>query len=717
MFEPIEGGSYEDINTLKKGEAFIRCYLPPVPKKEDILFSDLPISEQYWKRTPLPEWWGELLLEETKAKENNPKYFNPKLQKFRNQEWLRRLNGVWFMNNGKPTYLTGACYYYINWWRADHEQNGGYPIYNDEIRKRYYFRQICWEDPKCLGYLLIGSRGFGKTTEESSSMVESITKPPRRRQAVIQSKSEDDAKKVFLNKIRPSYNDLPEFFKPVSNHGSIPDKMLSFYRDLVRGKKAKLSTFTDEDELQNTLWYSAAKEKQLSGQSISDLFNDEIGVTDPKKEADVYIRNQVNRFCVYRNHVKVGIIRATTTVEEMDKGGAQCKNVWDDSDITQRTANGFTKSGLYRYMVSDIDSSTQYQDKYGFINKEKAKEFHDNERLARKDDHLELNSYIRKYPRDETELFTKPANKCHFDAHTLTQRLKSISEDINKPYRQGNFEWENNIRYSRIVFEPCMHDSGTFEADKDTYEKFCPKCRFHININTFPSQGEQNNVEIQNIGGREFYVPKNQLKYTAGADPYQNSFVINEGKGSKAGFYIKRKYDYLIDPPDKAMYMHVTNAPSLEYLYRAGDVYEMYEDIFKACWFHGCEVLPEANKIGLQKWLEEYYPYFLIKRPKGLTQTDPTSAKVDNGLNSSQPVINAYTDAIEYDVKNNVHKYPFPRQLYQLLHFDNSNTQKFDAAVAWGFTLLGEQKRVDQVNVQIDDRFFRVYDRNGNEIN
>lgn len=1071
MFEPIEGGSYEDINTLKKGEAFIRCYLPPVPKKEDILFSDLPTSEQYWRRTPLPEWWQELLLEETKAKENNPKYFNPKLQKFRNQEWLRRLNGVWFMNNGKPTYITGSCYYYLNWWRADHEQNGGYPIYNDEIRKRFYFRQICWEDPKCLGYLLIGSRGFGKeladyepiktfegeikigeikvgdkvygkdgkltnvvgvypqgikdiyrvhlgdgrhvdaglehlwevytnkkkkvvstqeimksykwdsgngkhtyryalpindeveyehkelkidpyvmgymlgngicnkstpavctidaqvldyfksalpeyefnsdktcdikysmkyvgedkysdkwgnkhganplyrylcdygvnvtckekfipkdylfssidqryellrglmdsdgsinesgsiefcsanerlindvadlvrslgirckknvekregqlklmpqgthsvmgkmyrlfirtdkpifkidrklkriksrsnkphtvpivnieyigkysatcisvdnedklfltkdfivthnTTEESASIVENITKPPRRRQAVIQSKSEDDAKKVFLNKIRPSYNDLPEFFKPVSNHGTIPDKMLSFYRDLQRGKKAKLATFTEEDELQNTLWYAAAKEKQLSGQSISDLFNDEIGVTDPKKEADVYVRNQVNRFCVYRNHVKVGIIRATTTVEEMDKGGAQCKQVWDDSDITQRTANGFTKSGLYRYMVSDIDSSTQFCDKYGFINREKAREFHDNERLARQADHAELNSYIRKYPRDESEIFTKPANKCHFNAHELTQRLKAISEDIHKPYRQGNFEWENNIRHSKVVFEPCMHDTGSYEVDKDTYEKFCPKCRFFININTFPDASEQNNVEIQNIGGREFYVPKNQLKYTGGADPYQNSFVINEGKGSKAGFYIKRKYDYLIDPPEKPIYMHVTNAPSLEYLYRAGDVYEMYEDILKACWFHGCEVLPEANKIGLQKWLEEYYPYFLIKRPKGLTQSDPISAKIDNGLNSSTPVINAYTDAIEYDVKNNVHKYPFPRQLYQLLNFDNSNTQKFDAAVAWGFTLLGEQKKVEQVNVKIDDKFFRVYDRYGNEI-
>ena len=101
MFEPIEGGSYEDIDTLQLSDAKIRCYLPPIPTdKNKILFSDLPTSEQYWRRTPLPEWWDELLLEEMKLKENNPKYFNPKLQKFRNQEWERRMNGVWFMNNG-----------------------------------------------------------------------------------------------------------------------------------------------------------------------------------------------------------------------------------------------------------------------------------------------------------------------------------------------------------------------------------------------------------------------------------------------------------------------------------------------------------------------------------------------------------------------------------------------------------------------------------------
>lgn len=719
MFEPIEGGSYEDIDTLKLTSATVRCWLPPIPEdRSKILFSEYPKEEQYWRRTPLPEWWNELYESEQQTRETNPAYFNPKLQKFRNQEWERRLKGVWFMNNGKPTYLTGACYYYLNWWHGDHPVNDGYPIYYDEIRKRFYFRQYCSEDPRCLGYLLIAPRGQGKTQEETCAIIESITRPPRKRRAVIQSKSEEDAKKVFTDKIRPAYNDLPEFFKPVNNHGTIPDKMLSFYRDTVRGKGAKKVTFSVDDELQNTVTYAPAKEKQLSGQNISELFNDEIGVTDPKKEADVYIRTQVNRFCVYRNNLKIGLIRATTTVEEMDKGGAQCKRVWDESDIMKRTPNGFTISGLYRYVVSDIDASIQFVDKYGFINREKAKAFHDNERLARKTDHLALNSYIRKNPRDESELFTKDATKCHFDAQSITDRLKIINSlsESEKPYRQGDFEWEGNIRNTRVVWVPCKHDTGAYEVDPDTYEKFCPRCKFHININNFPDENERNNILTENIGGVNFFVPKNQLKWTAGADPYQNSFVINEGKGSKAGFYIKRKYDYLIDDPTEPIFRHVTNAPSLEYIHRAKDVYESYEDMFKACWFFGCEVLPEANKPGFHRWLEENYPYFLIKRPKGLTQTDAVSVKIDNGLSSSSPVISAYTDAIEYDIRHNVHKYPFPRQLYQLLNFDNSDTQKFDGAVAWGYTLLGANKKIEQTTNVVNMQFFQMYDQYGNEI-
>lgn len=712
MFHEIKGGTYEDIETLKLSSAPVRCWLPPIPTDDKlILFSDKATEDQFWVRQAIPDWYPEILEYEIQKRQSNPKYVDARAQEYRNQEWERRLNGVWFMNNDKPTYLTGPCYYYMNWWHGDHPVNNGYPIYYDEIRKRFYFREYCVEDPHCLGYVIAGPRGFGKTQEETSCITESITRSPRKRKAVLQSKSEEDAKKVFTDKIRPPFNDLPHFFKPVSNHGSIPEKGFSFYRDLVRGKKAKDVTYFEEEELQNLLTYAPAKEKQLSGQNIAELFNDEIGVTDPKKEADVYVRMEVNRFCVYRNNLKIGVIRATTTVEEMDKGGAEFKKVWDKSDITQRTPNGFTESGLYRYMVNDIDASIQFADRYGVINREKAQEFHDNERIARQRDHIALNSYIRKNPRDESEIFTKAAAKCHFDAQLIENRLKQIRLMESKPYRQGMFEWENNVRHSKVLWIPCSHDEGTFIQDSNTYEYFCPHCRYFININTFPSEAEANNVVLDDWGVARMYRPLNQLKWTAGADPYENWKLVDESQGSNCGFHIKRKYDILIDDPNSHPHTHVTNAPALEYIYRAGDVYEQYEDVLKALWFFGCEVLPEANKRGLQNWLETHYPGFLIKRPKGITKEDPTDMRLQNALTSSPPVIKAYTDAIEYDIRHNAHKYPFPRSLYQHLHFDNSNTQKFDASVSWGYCLLGAEKRIEEKqDYQTDVKFYRDYD-------
>ena len=40
-----------------------------------------------------------------------------------------------------------------------------------------------------------------------------------------------------------------------------------------------------------------------------------------------------------------------STVNPMDKGGQQYKELWRDSDPMDRNANGRTKSGLYRLFI------------------------------------------------------------------------------------------------------------------------------------------------------------------------------------------------------------------------------------------------------------------------------------------------------------------------------------------------------------------------------
>ena len=45
-------------------------------------------------------------------------------------EFDKREDGYWFMNNGKPTYITGSHYMYLQWTNID----VGYPDYREANR-------------------------------------------------------------------------------------------------------------------------------------------------------------------------------------------------------------------------------------------------------------------------------------------------------------------------------------------------------------------------------------------------------------------------------------------------------------------------------------------------------------------------------------------------------------------------------------------------------
>lgn len=54
-----------------------------------------------------------------------PKPFKERYTEFIRKEFDRRRNGVWFMNNGEPTYITGHHYMFLQWSKIDI----GYPSY------------------------------------------------------------------------------------------------------------------------------------------------------------------------------------------------------------------------------------------------------------------------------------------------------------------------------------------------------------------------------------------------------------------------------------------------------------------------------------------------------------------------------------------------------------------------------------------------------------
>lgn len=166
MYTPIENGTCINVQGLD-------CWIPPegyVLNAETKEYeyrgvysrSEIP-SEQKWERKPLPAWYKDVLKKwkdyDKRKKEDDPEFYDERLEEYKKQEWDRRLNGFWFMNNGKATYVTGTHYMYIQWWQIDI----GYPKYRITDLEYFYFQQYVIEDPECMGMLEITKRRFGKT--------------------------------------------------------------------------------------------------------------------------------------------------------------------------------------------------------------------------------------------------------------------------------------------------------------------------------------------------------------------------------------------------------------------------------------------------------------------------------------------------------------------------------------------------------------------------
>ncbi|MHB1316952.1 MAG: hypothetical protein ACYCZW_03840, partial [Minisyncoccota bacterium] len=356
MYDYIEGGSTVNIQGLD-------CIIPPegyivniVSKKLEYIgvYERSPIiEEQYWERIPLPDWYGDTIKKweqfDKKKKDDDAEFYDERLEDFKKQEWSRRLNGFWFRNNGKATYITGMHYLYMQWFSIDI----GYPKFRQPDLEYFWFLQYCIEDNNCMGMLEITKRRFGKTFRGGLFVMEYVSRT-KMTQGTLQSKSGPDAKKVFSKAIVNPFRRLPKFFRPEYDMslGVNPKTEMRFEKTNVRGKGANDNI--DKDELGSSItWYSADPLAQDGGKVHRGL-QDEWAKT---VECDIYDRHEVMRYCVVDDEGNIiGKLLYTSTVEkiESEKKGVQegAKKLWDGSDQLNKGENGRTSSGLYRFFMS-----------------------------------------------------------------------------------------------------------------------------------------------------------------------------------------------------------------------------------------------------------------------------------------------------------------------------------------------------------------------------
>ncbi len=651
MFYPITGGS-EEIITVEGFD--YKCQLPPPGYGKNRITGELQHigirncspkkNDQIWKPLQLPIWWKEKRKKEIKRNLIDPEYFDPECEKIRNKWWLHRLCGEWYTINGKHTYIPPSFWYYLNACPLDI----GMAHYRDTDRRFYYVWEYACEDPASAGVTDIERRRMGKTYKSGSILLDRSSIFPEHHGS-IQSKTNPDAKGVFLKTVVRFFKKQPDFFRPVydQSKGVTPTSELRFFQTVIKGKKAE--DILDGEELESWIDWVSSDVFALDGTKLGTYIMDEFGKTI---ECDVWERWGVVRFCLDQDGTWCGKALCTSTIEEMENGGEAAQKLWNASNPSKRDANGRTESGLYWFFLPAYE--TTFFDKFGMPDVERGKVYYMNQRAGLQNDPRALSSIIRKNPFTIAEAFRIDGDQCLYDSEKLNDQIDLLNFPGKTYTVRGNFVWKNGERDTEVEWHPSKN--GRWE-----------RCAF------FENPEESNRVSrISNV-----FRPLNTGKFVMGADPFSHD-KVEDNRRSDGAAVVKMKFDATSAHP-------YNNAFWCKYKARPAAASMYYEDmILMACYF-GCEVLFESNKNNWKAYfIERGYEKLLMKLPK----------YPDYGIPGNQNTHQQLAEATEEYILENCHLVFFADILLDWLKFDINKTTQFDLAMASGYTLIADKKKI-----------------------
>ena len=330
--------------------------LPKQPK--ECLQRHSTSSEQYWERQELPKplskissifQWNEM-----------PSEFKSRWVDYIEAEFDNREFGFWFMNNGKPTYITGAHYMYLQWTNID----VGYPEYREANRILYIFWEACKADKRSFGMIYLKIRRSGFSFMSSSECVNTGTLAKDSRVGIL-SKTGSDAKKMFTDKVVPINSRLPFFFKPIMDGMDKPKTELAYRVPASKITKKNMYD-VEEDEIEGldtTIDWKNTDDNSYDGEKLLLLVHDESGKW--LKPNNILNNWRVTKTCLRLGSKIIGKCMMGSTSNALSKGGGNFKQLFYDSDVLKRNANGQTKTGLYSLFIPMEWNMEGFIDRYG----------------------------------------------------------------------------------------------------------------------------------------------------------------------------------------------------------------------------------------------------------------------------------------------------------------------------------------------------------------
>ncbi len=660
----------------------LKIQLPKVPEdKSTILFSDLPKKEQYWRRGEVPknitpanvDLWDEYIRE----------------------EFRRRREGIWFMNNGEPVYLTGNHYFALQWCQMF--DNGGYMDFRYAQLKMFYHLEACIVDNRALGQIFLKSRRTGFTYVVLAILMNMSTGKKNGKYGMT-SKSGDDVDEVWM-KFSYMFLSLPFFFRPVVKGKEDSPNELFFGMPSDNTKEAKKSRKMDlKDYLNTNIDNRPTKNDSYDSVKLDGYLGDE--AYKWRKPSDYIVHlGMISPTMMPAGRV-VGKAFIGSTMGSMNKGGEQGVEMIKGSMVKERNAvTGKTATALYFYFLAAQDNMEEFTDKYGKCWTVKPPRGTKNvlgeliemgsvdyllavEEQKRRQSDKALNEQLRTYPRNIEHAMRDESENSVFNLTKLYEQIDFNNElKDEQKYTIGDFDWESGVKDSDVVFNPN------------------PKGRFKVSwIPSVVDGTEGLKNRVRNINGQFFPMNENCVRF--GCDPF--SYKSTHGQGSKGGIHGKT-----VTLPDGGA---PSNKFVVEYIARPADEFIFFEDVIKVCRFYGAPILVESNKLDLLRhmYLRGYRGFAMNRLDRPKDKLNANEKQYGGQMMSGQDILESHMGAIGTWIQNYVGIYtdeernlrpigemgdmPFNETLRDWLAFNPDKRTEFDATISSGLSIMACQK-------------------------
>src|ERR1035437_7038525 len=633
----------DNCQIIEGGEHFYKT--PPVPPKKQIFFHDLPKKDQYWKRAEvikdIPSFffdWRRDVNENAKATIYEGKNLvslsvidTDKLKELRDREIDRMLDGVWFYNNGGPTYLTGGYYGVLVWaqlYDCSNEVEVG-SLYGGfyKFQCTYtYFIEICKITTIARGGDVVKPKKTGITMlQELLILIDAITH--RSANYSIMSTKQDDAAEINMMYVLYAARRLPEVLKPEyrNNLSAI------YFQDTGRGAKTGGKKKTDTDPLDSVIQTVATVWNGFDGAKRRVAHVDEQSKIKLDKEHDISALHNNALGTVMLGMLRIGYVIYTHYVADTnDKSFRIAKRIYYESKIrTVSEITGTTKSELICLALTVNDGIIGGCDIYGYPDVAKINQYINAKMEAKKDDPSALRSYRRQYPKSEEDCWTEGAGEASmFDNLRLGIKLHTLIEDqsfASFSFMDFNFVWSQNPEIDEIrgIYNfkgvpqvvPVTHDDKMNKhKERGLWKWYRPEWT--------PQNFLQKHVNqlLKDKKGR--LMPNPGCPFYAAIDPTQYSAAKDVSVGSKNAIHV-----YILPNAelDGMFNKKVSNKRLMvEYHHRAESPKDTLMHVVQTILYFGCYVLIECNANWLATRLKEWgLANFLIQVNKDTGILEP----------------------------------------------------------------------------------------------